>query len=149
MRYVWTIDPLEELDGLRPGELTREWLSELLRCHINTVYNYEEIIKESLGDLKDAKKYYEDENGNPQKWVELNEYLGWLICNVKDLHGKLKGRNKREQIKRHFFIYCDYYTEESYQYEAQRQRTKKTVQQPEQQQQTDGFNDQGKRAVAA
>ncbi len=151
MRFIWTIDPVDDIKTC--PEPTREWLADLFRCHVNTIYNYEDIIKESLGDLKDAKKYYQDEDGTIKKWVELNGYLAWLICKVKALKSHVKGKNKREKIKDHFFLYFNYYTEESYQYEIQQQRREKPVQQPEQQpeqqQQTSGSKVEGKRPVAA
>lgn len=131
MRFVWTAELVNEINDLSGDELTREKLSEKLNCHVNTVYNYEKILRENLEILKDAKKYYENEDGSPKKWVELNEYLCWLICKVKDLHGLLKGKNKHNKIRGHFFAYWEYYTEERWNYEV-KQRTEKTVEQPEQ-----------------
>jgi hypothetical protein len=148
-RFIWTVELVEEINGLDPDDMTRERLSEIFNCHLNTVYNYEKIIRENLSFLKEAQKYYEDEEGNPKKWVELNKYLCWLICNVKSLHGKLKGRNKRDKIRMHFIAYSQYYTEKKCDYEIEQQlkqeRAEKTVEQPEK----TGSNKEGRSAVAA
>jgi hypothetical protein len=140
---------LDEINGLDQDELTREKLSEIFNCHLNTVYNYEKIIRENLSFLKEAKKYYEDEDGNPRKWVELNKYICWLICKVKTLHGRIKSRNKRKKIREHFIAYSQYYTEERCNYEIEqqlKQRAEKSTEQPEER---EGVNEEDGSITAA
>jgi hypothetical protein len=149
MKYVWTIEQVEEIVG-SSEEITREDLSKIFNCHVNTIYNYEKILRENLNFLKDARKYYEDEDGRPKKWVELNKYLCWLLCKVKTLHGKIKVKNKRKKIRKHFFSYSEYYTEERCDYEIEQQleqqRSEKSVEQPEQ---SGGCSKQAGSSVAA
>lgn len=122
MRFVWTVEAVPDDDLAQPTPLTREALSKSIRCHINTIYNYEKLVKEWVDD---AKKYYEDENGDELKWVELNPYLAWLILKVWKLHKQQKSRKRRERVEKYLLKNPDEFSEKEFEnYVRHYQQTK-------------------------
>jgi hypothetical protein len=119
MRFVWTLEVVQDGELAPPELLTRVALSQTLKCHINTIYGYEKLVREWVDD---AKKYYEDEDGNELKWVELTPYLVWLILHVWRLTKRLRTRKK---VFTYLFNHPEEFTEKEFEnYVRQHQQTK-------------------------